>query len=314
MSAITDQDYSSANFNRWMRVDKDMDFLPERYCPGIIDEIILSAPRMFSDRFSTMVGTISLVDTQILSPGRSAPPRNQADFGLTALVAQGAVHHDSDGTEKLVFGDLAASPPVRFEYNDYNAALDWYSEPDDPYIDGHIGVGLTYQDRLVALCFGMASTDGPLVTQIQDVSSKWNHDVVDPTTVDVETDGEEEPIKKGLPTGKYESGLHSGIDWKQTLLQTWHHVVPTFLHECGIYENIAPTHVQSAINNYWLRFVDSEFIERPLPENRQEFTALIYKKLAQFERVYDLSAIALGGVRDPQTNNYILPTVTSGIT
>lgn len=286
------------NLGKWITLDTNTDFLPERYCPAIADEGVLTTPELVTDRLSALVGATSLIDVQILSAGRTAPPRNQADFGLTALTGLGAVHPGHGGTDKLVFGELTATPPAAFEYTDYNAALDIYSEPEDPYIDGHIGVGLTYQDRLVALCLGIVSTDGPLITQLQDVSRKWDHTAGTPNK-----DG----ALPGLPTGKYESGLHSGIDWKQTLAQAWQQVVPVALHEVGSYAEVLPAQVQSALNNEWLRFVDSELIRRPLPENRQEFIAHIHAKRAQFERVYDATALALGGVLNPTTKNYVLP-------
>lgn len=288
------------NLSKWIGLDMSTDFLPERYCPTIADETVLTMPSMLRDRLSALVGGISLIDAQVLSAGRTAPPRNQADFGLTALTGLGAVHPDPAGNQKLVFGELAANPPATFEYTDYNAALDMYSEPEDPYIDGHIGIGFTYHNRLVALCLGIVSTDGPLITQLQDVSSKWDHNA-GPLT--------KEGVHVGLPTGKYESGLHSGIDWKQTLVRVWQQVVPAVLHEVGSYPENMPAHVQSGLNNEWLRFIDSELIRRPLPENRQEFVAHIHGKLAQFERVYDATALALGGVLDPATNNYVLPSI-----
>lgn len=287
-----------SNLSKWIGTNKSTDFLPKRYAPSIADETILTAPRELSEKLAALVGDLSLLDVQILSPGRTSPPRNQADFGLTALLGQGAIHHEHDGSEKLVFGDLSVNPPARSEYTDYNAVLESYDEPDVPVMDGQIGVGLTYQNRLVALCLGIASTDGPLITQLQDVSSKWKHKAGKPT---------KEGVYPGLPTGKYESGLHSGIDWKQTLVRTWQQVVPAILHEVGSYSEVLPALVQSGLNNEWLRLVDREFIRQPLPENRQEFIALIHQKLAQFERVYDLTAIALGGEPDPRTKNYTLP-------
>lgn len=277
----TPGDYSLTNLGKWITVDRSTAFLNAPYAPSVKPEILQNGDALAQSLGATLA-SVCLPTICVKETGRTKLPRNSGDFGLSPLWSN-CMSGDS-----LEFDNVMAPPNVSFETTQYNASGDFHSIPAEPHVDGHIGVGLTLSNRLVALCMGVASTDGPIITQLQDVSQSWD-------------------TQNDCPTRPYKNGLRSGIDWKRTLAKVWLQTVPQVLAATGIYEQEKPVWVQSAINNQWLRDTSNERMQRPLPETREQFIARINERLRQFEHTYDATAIALGGVRDDLTSNFKLP-------
>lgn len=274
--------YSSANERKWTGVDRTIDFLPEPHVPTLSENGYFSPVRL-GFALAESMGSASITEECVLERGRTRLPRNYTDFGLTPVWTEYMEGDDITGFKQVV-----ASPGVVFESTDYNASADMYSWPGEPMVEGHIGIGLTYQSRLVALCMGIASSEGPMITQLQDVSKIWDY-------------------KIGSRVPPFTNGLRSGIDWKRTLVPVWQKFVPSVLGAMGVCGTHDPVWMQSAINNHWLRDTVTDRMLRPLPETREQFIERIQGRLKQFENVYDATATALGGVVDPVTNNYVLP-------
>jgi hypothetical protein len=221
---------------------------------------------------------IRIEEHLVLEASRTKPPKNISDFKFVPVLHEDPsylAHNLSSISTGLITSD-----GVAFEYE----------RPDIPgtmpFMDGRIGLGLSYRNRLVALCSGGLSVEGPIVLQIQDVSSKIPPDSSDP---------------KILKKFYYSNGLRSGIEWKQTLVRGW----------CNMVDSIAPdylpelvgkrTLVQSAQNNHWV--------------NRQQFGSngslqgykIDAERLPKFMKTYDGTARKLGAIVANKDGNFILP-------
>ena len=176
--------------------------------------------------------------------------------------------------------DLKAAPGITFEYHEAT------NHVEQPYVDGGIGVGLAYNNRLVAVSAGVLTTSGPLLTQIQDVSCRRSD------------------CSKRNPG----NGLRHGIAWKPTLAKAWiallHDALPRALPEMsGL-----PVSIQSCSNNPWLN--EKEIIPGTIQFINPDTEQLKQKKQSLYNS-YDKTAHFLGGIADEETGNYILPATFS---
>jgi hypothetical protein len=221
---------------------------------------------------------ISIEEHLVLEANRTKPPKNISDFGFVPVL-----HEDprylAQNLSSISTG-LITSNGVVFEYErpGIPGAM--------PFMDGRIGLGLSYRNRLVALCSGGLSAEGPIVLQIQDVSNKIPPDSSDP---------------KILKKFYYSNGLRSGIEWKQTLIRGWCDMVNSVLPDYTPELVGRNTLMQSAQNNHWV--------------NRAQYDRngahLGYKidaeRLPKFMRTYDGTARKLGAIVTNNDGNFILP-------
>ncbi len=132
-------------------------------------------------------------------------------------------------------------------------------EGDDgtPYVDAAQAIGLTYDNRLIAIAGATVDVDGNiLIVQIQDVSN----------------------VRKSK-AGKayYKTGLHNGLQWRDTLVRAWESVA----------EHVGANGVviQSNGNNDWSKVREAG------------------------SRGYDDVAQRMGYVFDETSKNWVKPTV-----
>ncbi|HEX9153307.1 MAG TPA: hypothetical protein VF809_00635 [Candidatus Saccharimonadales bacterium] len=219
-------------------------------------------------------------DLLVLHGGRTKPPRNIGEYRFVPMLPD--IPQSLRDSVGAIGQNALSYRDVRFEYSDKYASFD-----RTPYMDAGIGLGLAYRDRLVAVCAGGLAQEGLIIRQIQDVSNKIAPKGATPDE---------------LRKFKFSSGLHGGIDWKMTLVRGWSDLSQRAVSSVLGTEHEMPVWIQSSINNIWAyrtvygrggKIVGSTIREPKLLEN------LIPK--------YDGVALALGGVRDTTTNNYLLP-------
>lgn len=218
-----------------------------------------------------------LTDHMALAKDRQSPPKSLAEFGFAPVLPpdQSYLPHSLSS----ISHDLVTSAGVSFEYNERTNG--------EPFMDGRLGLGLTFRNRLVALCSGGIAKEGPMVLQLQDVSNKIPPDTDNP---------------KVLRKFPFSNGLRSGIDWKTTLLNGWCGLTNRVLAETLPETAGMRMWVQSAENNCWV--------------NRHEYTAdgaltgryiVNNERLSRLAGTYNKTASDVGGTFDPSTHNYILP-------
>ncbi len=212
-----------------------------------------------------------------LAAGKARPPKSLADYRFVPVPPE-----DPDYLEhnlSSVGSRLITAPDVHFEY-------DYGGIDNAPFLDGRICLGLAFRGRLVAICSGGLAEEGPIIVQLQDVSTKKPPVTDDPK------------ILRSFP---YSNGLHSGLDWKTTLARGWCSLASRVLPEVLPGLEGAPVWVQSAINSHWA--------------NRRQYAAdgsitgryaINQERLKRFSVTYNGTARKLGAVPDPQTKNFIL--------
>ena len=210
-------------------------------------------------------------DILVLQGERTKPPRTIGLFGLTAILPMGPSYLSCS---LMALPGIRTQRPVSYEY---------HQPGGEPCVDGSFALGMTYSNRLVALASGGLSTVGPILTQLQDVSTKLPRD------------------------GKaYQNGLHDGIDWKQTLLRAWCSMMQRTLPGIVVEMEGKPTWLQSAENNRWL---DRDIIinTHPGPISDEEIRRRQAHRRETLPRVYDRLAELVGAHLNVQTGNYQLP-------
>lgn len=222
----------------------------------------------------------SLVVEEVAQPvsGLQRLPDNIDDFHLVPLVPKIM----SESTRAVNPIDINPLPGVIFEYSGPNGR---------PYLDMSLSLGLTFQDRLVAVCAGGVSEDGPYIAQLQDVARRSKlHDV----------------SPKEKRQRNRQSGLYSGIDWKTSLIKGWRLSVQAAMADVDPgYESESAT-IQGAVNNPWIIAHNGTPNEhtRARIDGRVIDTTLFMR----CKHIYDNTARTLGGRVDSR-NNYRLPPV-----
>lgn len=214
---------------------------------------------------------ISFQEVAVVQKWRKADPRIVSKFSTTAILPDNPKHLSFPF--KGFRGGYSMAAGIESEYTEKMYG-EW-KEQDDPCIDNTIALGLVYHDngrkRLVAACSGALCVQGFTITQIQDVSRKTNHLLQHDSRV------------------ARANGLHSGLDWKQTIVLAMvtmvRDVVPSFVPELAH----KPILLRSAENNYWVRegFIPTE-------------------QVPNFVRTYDDTARKLDGVVSVESGDFIL--------
>jgi hypothetical protein len=154
---------------------------------------------------------VEVGDVLRLAPGRQAPPRNLDDYELVALETKAKNYRHSSKTAT----GLAEVSGVNFNYKGMGTK---------PYLDKSFAVGLVYRGTLSAVAAAGIKQDRHLsIAQLQSVAPPANPD-------------------KGV--GKYDSGLHGGFLWRDTLVQAWTEIARKL--------GVSVLEVQGAVNNRWL--------------------------------------------------------------
>jgi hypothetical protein len=175
--------------------------------------------------------------------------------------------------------NLITSSNVRFEYDERSDGM--------PFLDGRITLGLAYRNRLVAVCAGGLAQEGPIIQQLQNVSSK-----APPANA----------TAKELRSFRYTNGLYNGLDWKATLVRGWFTLISRSLPEVLPDTVGMPVWIQSAENNIWVK--KRVYASDQTTDNYQTDQ----ERLMRLSRIYDGTAAKLGGtIKDPQTHNLQLP-------
>jgi hypothetical protein len=272
---------STFNFNE----NQPLDALPghpeyERYPHEARRRFGIREAGAFHRTFQAKVADISVIDHVVADPSRSKVSHIE-DYRFVAVMPKIAAHlvdsyepmdnlAQSDNIVKLRDAPLT-NGGAHFEYK----------KPDgQPYMDARIGVGLSYRERIVALCAGGLVVDGAIITQLQDISR------------DLEP-GESR-------RNRFSNGLFNGFLWRDTLVSAWHDALQNVTPAVGEQTIL----VQSARNNPWIA-------EKTEPDE-QGLIYTIGTNIASFERFkrgYDEVAERLGGNLQHPLGDFILPRV-----
>lgn len=186
---------------------------------GIISKISLAfqdirrnklAERNLIAGFDSVVGSIALSDVAV---NYSEKPISQPEkFGFIAIKGKLI----NDNTMLQAQDSVQIPSNIRCTYRSktrYNR----------PYLDAGLGVGLTYDEHLIAVSSaGLDRKSSLKIVQIQDVTS----------------------VSKLLDGKKYyQTGLHNGLAWRETLVKSWELIA----HNMGINKVV----IQSNSNNHW---------------------------------------------------------------
>jgi|GEM_PF-1714064 len=181
--------------------------------------------RTFTDKVEAIVTGLSLVDLLVLQPGRNVP-KSIDEYLLTLLkpcVPNGNKSSYLTGTRCI------AVPHVKTQYR---------AEGKKPYMDTKFAIGLAYRGTLAAIAGATLNgdEDGLFVRQLQAVNTA--------------------PVLKS----KFETGLHAGFYWRDTLVQAWSAV--------GQKLDLPNMTIQAAKNNSWIH----DYAEPThAPERRRRF-------------------------------------------
>jgi hypothetical protein len=197
------------------------------YPPQIMDEMITAKGQTRTEQslvanFPAMLGRVSFEDSLHMDMAENGQPRKIPRtidrYRLAPIMPPRSMSADKTASRAKEFCVLPND--VRAEYPN--------SSTDKPFMDTLLGTGLVYDDRLVAVAgacvgvlrIGKTRHDALTIKQLQAVHAK-------PVT----------------PKDKFKTGLHSGILWRDTLVQTWQ----------GIAEELGIGHlvIQGAVNNHW---------------------------------------------------------------
>ncbi len=218
--------------------------------------------RALAATFYDSVWAIDLDEVLHLQTDRAKPPRNLGDYKLAPLRTK-TYRHSSLPTASWV------EQPYGIEFS-YRGKKD-----APPYLDSSFAIGLCYKDRLSAVAAAHLTPEGALrIVQLQSVS---------PPVKNPETKPAVSTAQQITLANKYESGLHGGFLWRQTLVQSWIKLAG----ELGI-----PTvEIQGWKNNKWR--------EPAAGEDRAEIQRRLWTS-------HDGVAESMGFVFDPASNNWIL--------
>lgn len=262
--SIVDSEILRSFFRKstWYRERKHGYYKPISYEATIKDNEAIDS------RFREITSSNDL--QQFLSPagGRAKLPRSSHRFGFTFLLPE---------YSKYLQESLSSNP---YPVHRNGITCEYGPPPGKPYLDAKIGLGLTYDKRLVAVCVG-GITRGKrlLVRQLQDVSSR---------TV----------VKEFDDRRIYNNGLQDGIDWRKTLVKAWAFSSTYAAAELIPQSQNPSIEFQSAVNNYWLQ-VAMKVERKPSVE--------IDQKIKRYLANYDETALRLGGSLDKLTGNFVLP-------
>lgn len=246
-------------------------YLPQTW--PIRDEV---TPRLHASLWK-QAEALSLPDHMTLTEGRDRPPKNLDEYRFVPVLPSDPrflVHNLSS-----VHSNLLSSEGIRFEYGERSDGT--------PFMDARFGLGLAFRNRLVALCAGGLAYEGPILQQLQDVSSKTPPP---------------DASAKELRSFRYANGLYSGLDWKITLARGWCSLMSRALPDILPGTEGMTVWMQSAENNTW--------VKRLVYDRRQATGRYTtdYECLARLSQTYNGTARKLGGgACSPQTHNIPLP-------
>ena len=234
----------------------------------------------FHRAFKAKVAEVSVGDHAVANPARPKISHID-DFRFVAVMPKAAAHlvdsyssmDNLSGSNNIV--KLRDAPLTN------GGAHFEYKKPDgQPYMDARIGVGLSYRERIVALCAGGLVAEGAIITQLQDISRDL-------------APGESK-------RNRFSNGLFNGFLWRDTLVSAWHSALQEVTPTVGEQTIL----VQSARNNPWIA-------EKTEPDE-YGLTYTVGTNLARFEalkRGYDEVALRLGGGLQHPLGDFILPRV-----
>lgn len=228
--------------------------------------------------YCTAVNSLVVEEVAQPDPGLQHLPNNTNDFRFVPLVPETLV----DSTREIYPTNINPPPGVIFEYSGPNGR---------PYLDMSLSLGLTFQDRLVAVCAGGVSEDGPYIAQLQDVARRSKSQDVTP--------GEKRRRNK-------QSGLYSGIDWKASLIKGWRLSVQAAMVDVDPNYSCGSATVQGAINNYWI--IEHNGTSNEHTRARIDGRIIDTTLFIRYKSIYYNTARTLGSRVDSR-NNYRLPPV-----
>ena len=203
--------------------------------------------------FNEAVDRINLENIAVIEPHRKKM-RQLPNFSLQPVRVK-----ETGFPNTLKFGGygVPVDPTIRVRYG---------QEGHAPYLDTPMAVGLVHKDTLAAIAgAGIdTKTNSLRITQLQAVNTA--HDPTD-------------------PKAKYKTGLHSGLMWRDTLVQAWKEIAA----DIGIQQ----IEIQSWLDNDWLYVEDSNSD----PERPKEEDPLYLS--------YDAVAQRMGFTEDPTTKHWI---------
>lgn len=172
-------------------------------------ELHFSEEKLLSE-FEPLLTGVNLQEIAVPAPGR--PIRGIEHFDLVPVVHTREVK--SSGTRAGY--NVSVPEGIRLTYSDR------FGDTGMPHIDSSRAIGLVYQEHLIAVSAAEVDQGGRLtVVQIQDVTS----------------------VKKTAGKPYYETGLHNGMLWRDTLVKAWE----ALGHEIGA-TGVA---IQSNQNSFW---------------------------------------------------------------
>ncbi len=164
--------------------------------------------------FEGLAEKINLEDVARLQPGRKLP-KNIKDYDLISIVNKGTPIHSSTFS-----GNYIKLPE--------GVTTNYRPENSIPYVDTSYAIGLVYRGILTALAAAHTGVNGQLnIMQIQAVDSRASK-----------------------PEKKFETGLHGGFYWRDTLVQAWIQIAQEL--EIGVVE------IQAARNSRWMNTEKAE--------------------------------------------------------
>ncbi len=157
--------------------------------------------------FEQAVANVDLASVLHLAKDRTKPPRTIGRYQLVPITG----HYPTVKTI-LSAGSAVSLPP--------GITCNYRVPGGPPYLDTAQAVGFVYDETIVAVASAGISGNGLKVTQLQAT------------------------IQKGLPAkDRFATGLHSGILWRDTLVEAW--------CDIGRQLGIGSITIQGAANNQW---------------------------------------------------------------
>lgn len=218
-----------------------------------LSEKLTTLEKDLVERFDDLVTNIDIESIAVIEPHRKKM-RQLHNFSLQQVRVK-----ESGFPSTLTFGGYGVprDPSVRVSYG---------QEGHAPYLDTPMAVGLVYKDTLAAIAgAGIdTKTNNLRITQLQAVNTA---------------------LDSSDPKAKYKTGLHSGLMWRDTLVNAW--------KEIGTNIGVEQIEIQSWLDNKWLYIEDSNYD----PERPKEEDPLYIG--------YDAVAQRMGFTEDPVTHHWI---------
>lgn len=245
--------------------------------------------------FSVAVGSLSLSDLVVLDTqwrGQQIPVERYGIIPVLPLLASG-YYQTMDSVEP----EYVARPlGVKFRYiDDYDTNRDGGTNDGRgaPYLDAALGIGLTCDETLAAVCAGGYTNEGRMLVQMQDVSS-W-----------VPPENASARVRRKY---RFLGPLYGGLDWKATLVRCWDvatQLSPFCANEVHTCQDDRLL-IKGAINNIWtINDLAAKQGKRHAVMG-STMNIVDMDRFDRFRRTYDGTAVRLDGQIDDR-NNYRLP-------